>query len=222
MGRLEVRDADRAEPSAPDQAGHSLPCRHEITVVEGRQWPVHEKEVETVEVEPFHALVERMADVVRAMLGVAELCRDVDLIAGYPGFSQCKSHAHFVPVHLRGVDVAIANLERETDYISCLARVLRRGCAVRGDLQCTKTQLRDRCSVVEGDCGDHRLALPLQLTVCAPQTVGIGTSADVISLAMPSAPEAVRKFHVSATMSCQWHSFAKSTAMAVSIAALLV
>jgi hypothetical protein len=31
----------------------------------------------------FHALVERMADVVRAMLGVAELCRDVDLVAGY-------------------------------------------------------------------------------------------------------------------------------------------
>src|SRR5215470_7609725 len=138
-----------------------------------------------VEVEPFHALVERMADVVRAMLGVAELCRDVDLIAGYSGFSQCKSHAHFVPVHLRGVDVAIANLERETDDISRLARVLRRRCAVRGDLQCTKTQLRDRCSVVEGDCGDHRLALPLQLNVSAPQTVSIGTSTDVISLAMP-------------------------------------
>src|SRR5215510_12906549 len=175
-----------------------------------------------VEVEPFHALVERMADVVRAMLGVAELCRDVDLIAGYPGFSQCKSHAHFVRVHLRGVDVAIANLERETDYISRLARVLRRRCTVRGDLQCAKTQLRDRCSVVEGDCGDHRLALPLQLNVSAPQTVGIGTSADVISLAMPSAAEAMRKFHVSARMSCQWHSFAKSTAMVVSIAELLV
>src|SRR6516225_3320403 len=138
-----------------------------------------------VEVEPFHALVERMADVVRAMLGVAELCRDVDLIAGYSGFSQCKSHAHFIPVHLRGVDVAIANLERETDYISRLARVLRRRCTVRGDLQCTKTQLRDRCSVVEDDCGDHRLALPLQLNVSAPQTVGIGTSADVISLQCP-------------------------------------
>src|SRR5262245_27894116 len=175
-----------------------------------------------VEVEPFHALVERMADVVRAMLGVAELCRDVDLIAGYSGFSQCKSHAHFVPVHLRGVDVAIANLERETDDISRLARVLRRRCTVRADLQCTKTQLRDRCSVVEGDCGDHRLALPLQLNVSAPQTVGIGTSSDVISLAMLSAPEAVRKFHVSARMSCQGHSFAKSTAMAVSIAELLV
>src|SRR6516165_9150086 len=121
-----------------------------------------------VEVEPFHALVERMADVVRAMLGVAEFCRDVDLIAGYSGFSQCKSHAHFVSVHLRGVDMAIAYLERETDYISRLARVLGRRCTVRGDLQCTKTQLRDRCSVVEGDCGDHRLALPLQLNVSAP------------------------------------------------------
>src|SRR6516164_8898707 len=120
-----------------------------------------------VEVEPFHALVERMADVVRAMVGVAELRRDVDLIAGNSGFSQCKSHAHFVPVHLRGVDVAIANLERETDYISRLARVLRRRSPVRRDLQCTKTQLRDRCSVVEGDCGNHRLALPLQLNVSA-------------------------------------------------------
>src|SRR5262245_44933033 len=116
-----------------------------------------------VEVEPVHALVERMADVVSAMLGVAELCRDVDLIAGYSGFSQCKPHAHFIPVHLRGVDVAIANLERETDDISRLARVLRRRCTVRGDLQCTKTQLRDLSSVVEGDCRDHRLALPLQL-----------------------------------------------------------
>src|SRR5215831_17447445 len=148
-----------------------------------------------------------MADVVRAMVGVAELCRDVDLIAGYSGFSQRKSHAHFVPVHLRGVDVAIANLERETDYISRLARVLRRWCTVRGDLQCTKTQLRDRCSVVEGDCGDHRWLS----NVSAPQTVGIGTSADVISLAMSSAPEAVRKSHVSAkdvapmTFVCEEH-----------------
>src|SRR5215471_2017058 len=128
-----------------------------------------------VEVEPFHALVERMADVVRAMVGVAELCRDVDLIAGYSGFSQRKSHAHFVPVHLRGVDVAIANLERETDYISRLARVLRRRCTVRRDLQCTKTQLRDRCSVVESDRGDHRSALPLQLNVSAtaPSAYGV-------------------------------------------------
>src|SRR5207248_9644933 len=52
---------------------------------------------------------------------------------------------------VRGVDVAVAELEREPDDLRGLRGVLARRVAVRRGLQGAEAELRDRGPVVEGD-----------------------------------------------------------------------
>ena len=117
----------------------------EVAVVERGQRPVDEEQVDLVEAERGHGPVEGAARVVGLVEAVVELGGDVELVAGDAGGGDRLADALLVLVHLRGVDVAVADLERLGDD---LGGVLRR------DLEDAEAELGDLGAVVQGDRGD--------------------------------------------------------------------
>lgn len=78
------------------------------------------------------------------MKPVVELAGDEDFAAIQPGGSDRLPHFLFVAVHLRGVDVPIADTQRLT---------YRGGGLSRDDLEDSKAELRDCVTAIEGEIG---------------------------------------------------------------------
>ena len=152
--RLEVRDPDAPGPSVGRELAEGVPRRHEVAVVQHRHRPVDQEQVDTVDAQVGQRLVERTPRVVGSVEGVAQLAREVELLARDPAGGDRLADALLVAVHLRGVDVPVAHLDR-------LPGDLRR--PVRRHLEHPHSELGDRRAVVESQVGD-RHAPTLTLT----------------------------------------------------------
>ena len=90
-------------------------------------------------------LLERALRVVGAVEAVVELGGHVDLVPRDRGRPQRLAHLLLVAVHLRGVDVAVADLERLRHRLRGVGRV---------DLEHAEAELRDGRAVMELDAGN--------------------------------------------------------------------
>ena len=81
VGDLEVRDADRAGPAVRLELLEHLPGGGEVAVVERRQRPVDQEEVDVVRAELGERRLERAARVVGRVVAVVELAGDEDVRA---------------------------------------------------------------------------------------------------------------------------------------------
>jgi hypothetical protein len=131
---------------------------------------VDQVQIEHVEAELLHAGVERPQRRVVALVGVPQLGGDEQLVARDVGGGDRLAHLGLVAVDRRGVDVAVAELERLRD------RVRRVG---RRDLEDTEAELRDRDAVGERQRGDldlaHRDGIVAERVV--PRRCGLVTTA---------------------------------------------
>ena len=82
VGGLEVGDADRGGAPVLDELREGPPGRHEVAVVQRRQRPVDEEQVDPVQAELGQRLVEGATRVVGPVEAVVELAGDVELVAG--------------------------------------------------------------------------------------------------------------------------------------------
>jgi hypothetical protein len=143
---LEVRDADRSRAAVGVELLERIPRRDEVAAVQRRQRPVDEEEVDVVGAELLERPVECTPRVVRLVEAVVELARDPDIVAVEPRGGDRGADAVLVAVHLGGVDVAIAGLERSR------GRTL--GVGARADLEDAEPELRDAAAVVQLDRRD--------------------------------------------------------------------
>ncbi len=131
----------RARPSRLELL-ERLPGRDEVTVVERRQRPVNQEQVDIVEAERLERAVESATGVVGPVKAVVELARDEHVAAVDTGAADALPDTCLVLVHLRGVDVAVADIQRRPDGIGGFAGV---------DLEYAEAQLRDFRAVVQFD-----------------------------------------------------------------------
>ena len=146
---LEVGDPDRLRPAGRVDLLHGLPARD--VVGHRRQRPVDEEEVEVVEAQGRQAGVERPEDVVALEPVVVQLAGDEDLVARDPGLADGQADLALVAVHLRGVDVPVADLERRGRGLDGVLGL---------DLEDAEAQLGDLDAVVQGDRGRATGRLP--------------------------------------------------------------
>ena len=110
---LEVRDADRAGAAVALELLERLPRRDEVAVVERRQRPVDEEQVDVVEAERRQRPVERARARRRARWKpLLSLLVTKTSPRSRPDARTRLADARLVAVHLGGVDVAVADLER--------------------------------------------------------------------------------------------------------------
>jgi hypothetical protein len=155
VGGLEVGDPGGAQPSLGHQVGGGLPGRDVVAVVQGGQRPVNQEQVELVQAEAGHGLVERAADVVRRMVAVGELAGDVHLVAGDAGGRDRPAHAALGAVGLDGVDVPVPGLQGQPDDLGGHVDVGLRGIAARLHAQRPEADLRDAGPVPQRDHRDR-------------------------------------------------------------------
>src|SRR6476660_5033493 len=164
VGRLEVGDADGADPAAGVDLLHRLPGLDEVA--NGGQRPVHEEQVEVPEVEVLQRLVEGGQRVVVRVEAVVELAGDEDVVAVDAGGADGLADLLLVSVHLGGVDVPVADLEGRERRVLGLLRV---------DLEHPEAELRDLDAVVEGDVryGGHACSFALRdgSSIVVPNTL---------------------------------------------------
>ena len=122
-----------------------LPGRYERAVVARGQRPVDQEQVDVPEVEVGQRGGEGSAGVVRAVETVVEPAGDEHLRAVQTRSAHALAGALLVAVHLRGVDVAVARVQRHSDGPGGLGRV---------DLEDAEAELGDRGAVVQGDRGN--------------------------------------------------------------------
>jgi hypothetical protein len=145
VGHLEVRDADGLGPAVLDELDERLPGRHVVAVVQRRQRPVDEEQVDRVGPQLGEGLVERSARVVRAVEAVVELGGQEHLVA--PEALDGRTDLRLVLVHLRRVDVAVADLERRRHRLDGVGGL---------DLVGAEAELGDRRPGVHGQVRDSR------------------------------------------------------------------
>jgi hypothetical protein len=101
---------------------------------------VDQEQVHVLEPQLLQALLQRGDRRVEAVVLVVQLCGDEHLAPGQPGVGDRVSDALFVAVHLSGVDVSVAGLERLPHGLRGLVRV---------DLEDPEAELRDLDTVVQ-------------------------------------------------------------------------
>ena len=137
VGDLEVGDADRTGPAVGLELLERLPGGDEVAVVPRRQRPVDEEQVDLVEARARTGCGRRPCGRRRARGSRCSACWSrTDVVAGDAGRGDRLADALLVAVHLGGVDVPVAGLER-------LAGDLRG--VLRWDLEDAEAELRDRC-----------------------------------------------------------------------------
>ena len=173
MADLEVGDADRARTPVPVEGLQRLPRRHVVAVVERREGPVDQEQVDVVHAQRGQRAVERPARVVGPVEAVVELAGDVQLVPVEAGGGHRLADPLLVAVHLRRVDVPVADLERGAHRLRGLGRL---------DLEDAEPELGDRATVVEVDrrYGAHGV-LPLlrrRCVVSAQRTIAACSSTE--------------------------------------------
>src|SRR5215212_1056310 len=139
---LEVRDADGAGAAVVVELLHRLPGGYEVAVVEHRQWPVDQEQVHVVEAELGERLVEGPSRVVGLVERVVELAGYEDVAAVEARGADALAYLLLVAVHLRRVDVPVADPQGLAHSLRSIARF---------DLEDPEAELRDRVSIVQGD-----------------------------------------------------------------------
>lgn len=114
---LEVRNADAAGAPVRNELGDDLPCRDIVALVERRKGPVNEEQVDLINAEVRHRLIDGALDVVGRVVGVGQLAGDVDLLAGEPGVGDRLTDPGLGAVSLGGVDVPVAGLQSLADRL---------------------------------------------------------------------------------------------------------
>ena len=108
----EVRDADRARAAVALELLKRLPGRHEVAVVQRRQRPMDQEEIDVVDAE----LGERASNAQRASSGrwapLLQLAGDEDVSTVEPRGADRLPDPALVAVHLGGIDMPVANLQR--------------------------------------------------------------------------------------------------------------
>src|SRR4051794_22002059 len=132
MRGLEVRDADGAGEPLRARLDQRLPGLH--VAVAARRGPVDQVEVDVVGLEPVEAGAQSSPRLRAPVVAAPELGGDEDRAALEAGCADRLPDLGLVAVGLRGVDVAVAELER-TRHV--LDRLLRR------DLEDAEAELRD-------------------------------------------------------------------------------
>ena len=106
--------------------------------------PVHQQQVDIVDAEVGEALVDRAREIGGAQVFVRDLGAEENVVARHAGRAHAFADAAFAAVFPRGVDVAIAELERGRDDLA--ANV---GCRRRGST----------CRARSRECSRHRRAM---------------------------------------------------------------
>src|SRR6201993_1235321 len=151
MRRLEVRDTDAASASVLREFFEDFPRGDEVTTVERRQGPMNEEQVDVIGIQSFQRPIERAARVVGLVEAVVELAGDENVGPVEAGVANALADSLLVAIHLRGVDVSVADLQGRPD---------RRGGLARIDLIHTETKLRDAHTIVEFDHWNLAHGLP--------------------------------------------------------------
>jgi len=79
MSWLEIRHADRACSPRVDKLSHRAPRRDIVPAVKRRKGPVHQEQIKLVNIQVGESLRERRPHIVRAVVCVPQLARDVDV-----------------------------------------------------------------------------------------------------------------------------------------------
>jgi hypothetical protein len=139
MRHGEVGDADRAHPTLADELLERSPGLD--VLVEHRQRPVDQEQVEDVEPQLAHALVEGAEGGVEPLEVVRQLGGDEDVVEVDAGVGDRRTDTLLVLVALRGVDEAVSDVQRGADR---RCRLLLR------DLEDPEAHLGDLQAVVHG------------------------------------------------------------------------
>jgi hypothetical protein len=140
----EVGHADRPRPPVVEHPLEPAPGV-DVPVPRGQR-PVDQVEVDVVRAQPQQALLQRADGLVPAVPVVGQLGGQEHVLAGQAGLGERLPDALLVAVHLRGVDVPVARVER-------LAHRLRG--VLRRDLEDAEADLGDLDAVVEPDARDR-------------------------------------------------------------------
>src|SRR5215211_2968434 len=163
---LEIGETNRARPPVCVELLQCLPGRDKVTVVERRQRPVDQEQVNVVEAEGLQGLVERPPSVVGSVVGVVQLARHEDVTAIDPRSPDAFTDTLLVAVRLRRIDVAITDVQCLAHRISCLRGI---------DLEDTESKLRDGLAVVHLKIGHvaHRIELLMVEMAGTPGTPSV-------------------------------------------------
>ena len=145
MGGLEVRGADRTHEAGFLQLHQALEGLHVAALV--RIGPMHQEEVDVVQAEARQTGLAGLARALDAVPLAVELSGDEDFAARDAGATDAFADAALVLVVLRGVDQAIAHVERERDRLGGLGIVHRPG---------TEAEPRHLDTVGQGEQGSRR------------------------------------------------------------------
>ena len=106
---VEIGDADGAGAALFLQLHQRLEHRGQIHL---RRWPVHQVEIDLIEPELVQGCIERPADGIRRQVLVPDLGGDVQILAGNAGGGNRGADRLLIAVHLRGVEMPIAEPQR--------------------------------------------------------------------------------------------------------------
>src|SRR5262245_4213138 len=107
MAHEVVADADRPRTAIVMEVLESSPRFGSLAC----DRPVNEIEVDVIEAEPLHALVERAEGAIVSVVVVPQLRRHEDLVARDAAGADRLSDVALVVIEARGVDMAISELE---------------------------------------------------------------------------------------------------------------
>ena len=168
VSRHEVGDADRADLAVGVQLLQRFVGADGQLELAG-QCLMQDQQVELFDAELAHGLVKRVQRGVVAEVGDPDLGLDEDVLAGQPGPADRFSDLALVAVRRRGVDVAVAGLQRRLDGGDGL---------VRCGLEDAEAQHGYLDAVVEGEGGNAHVldARPRRRSLGVPDERGIGST----------------------------------------------
>ncbi len=135
---LEVGHADRTHPAVGEESLEGPPGLD--ILIEHRQWPVDQEEIEDLDAQSLHAVLERGQRPVVSVAPVGEFGGDEDLLTGHLRTCDGFADTLFVPIPLSSVDEPVTGVECGCD----------RRCGLVGwDEKHTEAELGDRDPVVE-------------------------------------------------------------------------
>ena len=129
---VEVADADVARPAARYGLVQRIDLLGQRRLVAG---PVQQQQVHVIGAQPRQAFLDRAQQVGRPVVVHPDLGGQEDLLARHAGLGHATTHVGLVAIDLRGVDVAVAQLQRGPGHAGgVLGRHAEHAQAQRGNL----------------------------------------------------------------------------------------